>query len=109
MTVLGTAGRASESAARSDGETTFDALDGEPVGMVREQVREFGGTPLATLIGGGKSAPDRAALYNASDRGPRADIGQLLCDDAPAVAGSSAQRWLADLIEVVAEPSDPSA
>ena len=32
--------------------------------MVREQVEEFGGAPLATLIGGGRSAPDRAALYN---------------------------------------------
>jgi 2-methylcitrate dehydratase len=40
------------------------ALDGEPPRMVREQVREFGGAPLATLIGGGKSAPDRTALYN---------------------------------------------
>ena len=27
-------------------------------------MREFGGAPLATLIGAGKSAPDRAALYN---------------------------------------------
>src|SRR4051794_30644627 len=42
----------------------FGALDGEPVAMVREQVEEFGGAPLATLIGAGKSAPDRAALYN---------------------------------------------
>jgi 2-methylcitrate dehydratase len=40
------------------------ALDGEPVAMVREQVREFGGAPLCTLIGAGKSAPDRAAFYN---------------------------------------------
>jgi 2-methylcitrate dehydratase len=40
------------------------ALDGEPVAMVRAQVEEFGGAPLCTLIGGGKSAPDRAALYN---------------------------------------------
>jgi 2-methylcitrate dehydratase len=40
------------------------ALDGEPVAMIREQVQEFGGAPLCTLIGGGKSAPDRAALYN---------------------------------------------
>src|SRR2546421_5679422 len=40
------------------------ALDGEPVAMVRAQVQEFGGSPLATLIGAGKSAPDRAALYN---------------------------------------------
>jgi 2-methylcitrate dehydratase len=40
------------------------ALDGEPVAMIREQVQEFGGAPLCALIGGGKSAPDRAALYN---------------------------------------------
>ena len=40
------------------------ALDGEPVAMIREQVQEFGGAPLCRLIGGGKSAPDRAALYN---------------------------------------------
>ena len=40
------------------------ALEGEPIRMVAAQVREFGGAPLATLIGGGKSAPDRAALYN---------------------------------------------
>jgi 2-methylcitrate dehydratase len=40
------------------------ALDGEPVRKIREHVEEFGGPPLATLIGGGCSAPDRAALYN---------------------------------------------
>ena len=40
------------------------ALDREPVAMVRAQVEEFGGAPLCTLIGGGKSAPDRAAFYN---------------------------------------------
>ena len=37
------------------------ALDGEPVAMVRAQVQEFGGSPLTTLIGGGRSAPDRTA------------------------------------------------
>jgi len=42
----------------------YGALRGEPVGMLREQVDEFGGNPLCTLIGGGRSAPDRAALYN---------------------------------------------
>ncbi|VXB40388.1 2-methylcitrate dehydratase, 2-methylcitrate dehydratase [Burkholderia sp. 8Y] len=31
---------------------------------VRRLVTEFGGPPLVTLIGGGCSAPDRAALYN---------------------------------------------
>jgi 2-methylcitrate dehydratase len=40
------------------------ALDGEPVGLLRDQVDDFGGRPVATLIGGGQTAPDRAALYN---------------------------------------------
>ncbi len=40
------------------------ALDGEPIRCVRAQVDDFGGQPLATLIGGGKTAPDRAAFYN---------------------------------------------
>jgi 2-methylcitrate dehydratase len=42
----------------------FGALAGDPPRMVREQVLQFGGAPLATLIGGGRSAPDRAAIYN---------------------------------------------
>jgi 2-methylcitrate dehydratase len=40
------------------------ALQGEPTRKVREQVEDFGGTPHCTLIGGGMSAPDLAALYN---------------------------------------------
>lgn len=40
------------------------ALDGEPIASVRAQVEDFGGRPLCTLIGGGRSAPDRAALLN---------------------------------------------
>jgi 2-methylcitrate dehydratase len=40
------------------------ALGGEPVRLVGEQIEEFGGNPLVTLVGGGKTAPDRAALYN---------------------------------------------
>lgn len=40
------------------------AIDGTPVRLVRELVDEFGGSPHCTLIGGGKTAPDRAALYN---------------------------------------------
>ena len=39
-------------------------LDGAPVRVVRDQVEEFGGKPLCTLIGGGRTGPDRAALYN---------------------------------------------
>lgn len=40
------------------------AQGARPIRMVREQVDDFGGRPTCTLIGGGKSAPDRAALYN---------------------------------------------
>ena len=40
------------------------ALGASPVEAVRAQVDDFGGRPLCTLIGGGASAPDRAALYN---------------------------------------------
>jgi 2-methylcitrate dehydratase len=40
------------------------ALDGEPVRMIRAQIEDFGGTQRCTLIGGGRTAPDRAALYN---------------------------------------------
>lgn len=42
------------------------ALDGEPIQMIREQIQEFGGQGLSTLIGGGRTAPDRAALYNSA-------------------------------------------
>lgn len=42
------------------------ALEGEPVRMIRAQIDEFGGAPRCTLIGGGRSAPDRAALYNSA-------------------------------------------
>lgn len=40
------------------------ALDGEPIGYIRTHLADFGGNPLCTLIGGGKTAPDRAAFYN---------------------------------------------
>jgi 2-methylcitrate dehydratase len=40
------------------------ALEGPPVQAIRAQVEELGGTPRCTLIGGGGSAPDRAALLN---------------------------------------------
>ena len=40
------------------------ALDAPPVRAVRGVVDELGGRHLCTLIGGGRSAPDRAALYN---------------------------------------------
>ena len=40
------------------------ALGAPPVRAVRAVVDDFGGRPLCGLIGGGRSAPDRAALYN---------------------------------------------
>src|SRR5437763_12641357 len=42
------------------------ALEGPPIKMLRSQLEDFGGNPLATLIGDGKTAPDRAALYNSA-------------------------------------------
>lgn len=40
------------------------ALESKPLKAIRAHVDEAGGTPRATLIGGGKTAPDRAAFYN---------------------------------------------
>lgn len=40
------------------------ALDAQPIRMARSVVDEFGGQPLATLIGGGGAPPDRAAFFN---------------------------------------------
>jgi 2-methylcitrate dehydratase len=40
------------------------ALDAPPVAAIRAPIDDFGGSPLCTLIGGGSTAPDRAALYN---------------------------------------------
>jgi 2-methylcitrate dehydratase len=42
------------------------ALNGPPIRRLRTEIELFGGNPLVTLIGGGKTAPDRAALYNAA-------------------------------------------
>ena len=44
--------------------TALGALAAEPVARVRRLVEDFGGTPSCSLIGGGRSAPDRAALLN---------------------------------------------
>ncbi|HEX9030135.1 MAG TPA: MmgE/PrpD family protein, partial [Anaerolineales bacterium] len=42
------------------------ALHGEPTRLIRENVFAFGGTPLCSLIAGGRTAPDRAAFYNSA-------------------------------------------
>jgi len=40
------------------------ALQSQPVKSMRRLESEFGGSPMCTLIGGGKTAPDRAAFIN---------------------------------------------
>jgi 2-methylcitrate dehydratase len=40
------------------------ALGAPPVRAIQAQLDDFGGSPLCTLVGGGATAPDRAALYN---------------------------------------------
>jgi 2-methylcitrate dehydratase len=42
------------------------ALQGEPIQLLKAQINEFGGAGHCTLIGGGKTAPDRAAFYNSA-------------------------------------------
>src|SRR2546421_5351662 len=42
------------------------AVEGPPLKMLYAQLEDFGGNPLVSLIGGGKTAPDRAALYNSA-------------------------------------------
>ena len=42
------------------------ALDGEPIRLIMEQTADFGGTGYCTLIGNGRSSPDRAAFYNSA-------------------------------------------
>jgi 2-methylcitrate dehydratase len=42
----------------------FGALDGPPVRLLAAQVERLGGKPEATLIGGGRTAIDRAASFN---------------------------------------------
>jgi|SRR5690625_755662 len=40
------------------------ALEGEPVKAIRRMTEVLGGEALVTLIGGGKTTPEHAALYN---------------------------------------------
>src|SRR5574341_856862 len=42
------------------------ALEGAPVCLIRRQINDFDGTGHCTLIGGDRTAPDRAALYNSA-------------------------------------------
>src|SRR4029077_16964376 len=40
------------------------AIGSEPVALLRDQVEEFDGKGVCTLIGGGRAAADRASFYN---------------------------------------------
>ena len=40
------------------------AIDAAPMVAIRSLLDDLGGTPSATLIGGGKTSPERAAFYN---------------------------------------------
>ncbi|WP_022919060.1 MmgE/PrpD family protein [Ruania albidiflava] len=40
------------------------ALDAQPMVAIRGLLEDLGGTPQATLIGGGKTSPERAAFFN---------------------------------------------
>ncbi len=44
----------------------FGALEGPPIKMLQVQLDDFGGKTLVSLVGGGKTAPDRAAFYNSA-------------------------------------------
>ncbi len=42
----------------------FGAFDADPIRAIRAMLDDFGGRPRCTLIGGGRTAPDRAAFFN---------------------------------------------
>ena len=42
------------------------AVEGEPIRHIRSQIEDFGGAGQSTLIGGGRTSPDRAAFYNSA-------------------------------------------
>lgn len=46
--------------------TAIGAIEGEPVLAIRKMIDDLGGTPQATLIGGGKTSIERAAFYNSA-------------------------------------------
>lgn len=44
----------------------FGALNSGPLRIIRAQIDDFGGNGTCMLIGGGRTAPDRAAFYNSA-------------------------------------------
>jgi len=71
------------------------ALDGEPIRMLRAHLADFGGTEHATLIGGGRTAPDRAALYPTTLHGLTALIYGLV--------GAASRENLSTAIDILAD------
>jgi 2-methylcitrate dehydratase len=46
--------------------TAIGAVEGPPVQALRSMIKDLGGSEMSTLIGGGTTATDRAALYNSA-------------------------------------------
>ena len=46
--------------------TAIGAVDGPPVRAIRRMIGDLGGLGTCTMIGGGKTTPDRACLYNSA-------------------------------------------
>lgn len=42
------------------------AKEGQPIKAIQAMIDDFGGNPIVSLIGGGRTAPDRAAFYNSA-------------------------------------------
>jgi len=40
------------------------ALEGEPINLLGQHIQDFGGEGYCTLLGGERTAPDRAAFFN---------------------------------------------
>lgn len=62
------AGRARESLKRNVLDSiacAVGSLDGELIPTIRDHTAQFGGSPTATLVGGGRASVDQAAFFNA--------------------------------------------
>lgn len=46
--------------------TAIGAVEGPPVKAIRTMIDNFGGSGMSSLIGGGKTTPDRVAFYNSA-------------------------------------------
>jgi 2-methylcitrate dehydratase len=46
--------------------TAIGAIEGPPVVAIRQMINNFGGSEMSSIVGGGKTTPDRSALYNSA-------------------------------------------